>query len=190
MTIFTVHAPPAADGVAADPAGFVFVKDGFSWPALFIPPVWLIWNRLWLTLLIWVVAIVVLSILAGVPAPDASTAVMILFGVWFALEANGFRRWTLERRGYVLVGVVEGRRIEDAERRFFAEAASADVSPGPAASVPPSATPARSSASFLPSSAAAQPSVQPPWTPVPPPVHPPRAGPGIVGLFPAPGHRR
>jgi hypothetical protein len=175
MTIFTIHAPQKADGAAVDPAELVFVKDGFSWPALFIPPVWLVWHRLWLTLLIWVVAVVVLSILSGLAGSDASTAVMILFAFWFALEANGLRRWTLERRGYVLVGVVEGRTLEDAERRFFAEAGvdgGAPVtmpSPYPATVAPP------------PSPAAPQP---------PPPPPPPRARPGIVGLFPAPGHRR
>lgn len=174
MTIFTVHAPKMPGGAAVDPAEFVFVKDGFSWPALLIPPVWLIWHRLWLTLLFWVVAAVVLSILSGLAGSDASTVVMILFAFWFALEANGLRRWTLERRNYALVGVVEGRRSEDAERRFFAEAAHGDVSPGPASSVPPSAPSAPSSASFTPSSAVSA---------------PPRRD-GIVGLFPAPGHRR
>jgi len=174
MTIFTVHAPRVPDGVAVDPAAFVFVKEGFSWPALLVPPVWLVWNRLWMTLLIWVVAVVGLSILSGFAGTGASTAVMILFAVWFAFEANGFRRWTLERRSYALVGVVEGRRIEDAERRFFAEAASDDVSAVLASSAPASALSAPSSALSMPSSA-----VSPP---------PPRDG--IVGLFPAPGHRR
>lgn len=170
MTIFTVHAPPA-DG-AADPAAFVFVKDGFSWPALLIPPVWLIWHRLWLTLLIWVVAVVALSILSGFAGSDAATAVMVLFAFWFALEANGFRRWTLERRGYVLAGVVEGRRIEDAERRFFAEGAQAD---GDAVTAPWPPAP---------------PTVPPPSPAVAPPAPPPPRQHGIVGLFPAPGHRR
>lgn len=176
MTIFTVHAPKTADGAAADPAALVFVKDGFSWPALLFPPVWLIWHRLWLTLLIWVAAVVVLSILSGLAGSDASTAVTILFAFWFALEANGFRRWTLERRGYTLVSVVEGRTVVEAERRFFAETMHADAEP-----VAPSSMP------MAPAVAAPWPSVA---SPVPPPVPPPRPGPDIVGLFPAPGHRR
>jgi hypothetical protein len=172
MTLYTIHAPPAPDGIAVDPSALVFVKDGFSWPALLIPPVWLVWHRLWLTLLIWVVAVIVLSILAGFAGSDASTAVMILFGFWFALEANGFRRWTLERRGYALIAVVEGRTVVEAERRFFAEAGDAGAEP-----VAPALAPVQSP-------------VQAPWPSVAPPVHAPRAGPGIVGLFPAPGHRR
>jgi hypothetical protein len=172
MTIFTVHAPGKADGAAVDPAELVFVKDGFSWPALFIPPVWLVWHRQWLTLLIWVVAVIVLSILSGLAGSDASTAVMILFAFWFALEANGLRRWTLERRGYVLVGVVEGRRLEDAERRYFGAAELAD----PADATPP-APPPRAARTATPR-----------HDPPPPPPSP-RREPGVVGLFPAPGHR-
>jgi hypothetical protein len=169
MAIFTVHAPRMPDGVAADPAALVFVKDGFSWPALFIPAVWLIWHRLWLTLLIWLVAAVVLSILSGLAGSDASTAVMVLFAFWFALEANGFRRWTLERRGYVLAGVIDGRTLEEAERRWFGEAQAGDrADPSPPAPPPPAPS-------------AAAPRHAPPS---------PRAEPGIVGLFPAPGHRR
>ena len=172
MTIFTIHAPRMADGVAADPSELVFVKDGFCWPALFIPPVWLVWHRLWLTLLIWVVAVIVLSLLSGLAGSDASTAVMVLFAFWFALEANGLRRWTLERRGYALVGVVEGRTVVEAERRFFAEAVDGDVAP---VSAPLAAV------------AAPVPALS---TTVAPSVPPPRAEPGIVGLFPTPGTRR
>ena len=98
---------------------------------------------------------------------------MILFAFWFALEANGLRRWTLERRGYVLVGVVEGRTLEEAERRFFAEAGATPTSPTVAASI------RRHGA-------------------VRGRLHRRRrrrrrrrrAERGIVGLFPAPGHRR
>ena len=47
MRAYTVHAPP--DEPAA-PERFAFVKDGFSWPALFVPILWILWHRLWLTL--------------------------------------------------------------------------------------------------------------------------------------------
>ncbi len=172
MTLYTVHAPMKADGVAVDPGELVFVKDGFSWPALLIPPVWLIYRRLWLTLLIWLVAVIVLGTLAGFAGTDASTVVLVLFAFWFALEANGFRRWTLERRRHALVGVVEGRTLEEAERRFFGEpwlADSAEASPAPSPGVAIRATPVRQA------------------EPKPPP---PAAEPGIVGLFPSPGTGR
>jgi hypothetical protein len=163
MALFTVHAPRMADGVEADPAELVFVKDGFCWPALFIPLVWLIYRGLWLTLLLYVVALVGLSFVAGLAGSDASSAVIVLFAFWFALEANGLRRWTLERHRYDLVGVVEGRTREEAERRYFAEAMIDGATAAPAAAItPPSAAP-------IPSA---------------PPA--PKRNPGIVGLFPDP----
>ena len=130
MTLYTVHAPMKPDGVAVDPAELVFVKDGFSWPALLIPPVWLIYRRLWLTLLIWLVAVIVLGTLAGFAGTDASTAVMILFAFWFALEANGFRRWTLERRRHALVGVGRGSDAGGSRAAFLRRAAG-DTAPAP-----------------------------------------------------------
>ena len=29
-----------------------FVKDGFSWPALFVPLLWLIYHRMWIELIV------------------------------------------------------------------------------------------------------------------------------------------
>ena len=174
MTVYTVHAPRLAEGETPDPAELVFVKDGFCWPALFIPVVWLIWRGLWLALLVYLVLAVALGLLSGLAGSDASTAVMILFALWFALEANGIRRWTLERHRYRLVGVVEGRTPEEAERRFFDEAAGLPVAPQPPAAVPP------------PAPAAAAP---PPAAPVAPPPRPKRPS-AIVGLFPTPGGSR
>lgn len=173
MTIFTVHAPPAPEGAEADPAALVFVKEGFSWPALIVPPLSLLWHRMWLVLLLWLVAVVGLSVVAGLAGSDASSAVMLLFALWFALEANALRRWSLERRGYALRGVVEGRNREEAERRFFAEAGEEAHAPGEPLAAAGSAVPAPSAA-VLPSSSAPSPR---------------RAETRIVGLFPAPGHR-
>jgi hypothetical protein len=161
MALFTVHAPRTADGAEADPSDLVFVKDGFCWPALFIPVVWLVYRGLWLTLLLYVVALVGLSFVAGLAGSDASTAVIVLFAFWFALEANGLRRWTLERHRYDLAGVVEGRTREEAERRYFAEVMDETVA-APAAATPPPAAPT---------------------LPAPPA---PKRNPGIVGLFPDP----
>ena len=170
MTVYTVHAPRLGEGETPDPAELVFVKDGFCWPALFIPVVWLVWRGLWLSLLIYLVLAIGLASLAGLAGSSASTAVMVLFAIWFALEANGLRRWTLERHRYRLVGVVEGRTQEEAERRFFDESGA----PAP----PPAAVPSET----VPATAAA----------VPPPTVPPRPKrpPAIVGLFPTPGGSR
>ncbi|HET7715328.1 MAG TPA: DUF2628 domain-containing protein [Bauldia sp.] len=172
MPLYTVHAPKTADGSEVDPAELVFVKDGFCWPALLIAIPWLVYRRLWLTLVLYLVALVALSIVAGLAGSDASIVVIVLFAFWFALEANGFRRWTLERHGHVLLGVVEGRTLEEAERRFFGTAEFSDR-----AETSPTPSPGSAMVAAPPSQA----------VPKPPP---PRAEAGIVGLFPSPGIRR
>ena len=55
MKTYTVYMPEhAADGnttISARGPLAEFVKDGFSWPALFFGPLWLLWHWLWWELL-------------------------------------------------------------------------------------------------------------------------------------------
>lgn len=164
MTVYTVLAPPVRGGEAApDPLGFVLVKEGFCWPALFIAGLWLLFRRMWLVFLIYLAFVVAMAALgnayAGLPH-----ALMLLASLFLALEGNNLRHWTLERRGYVLVGIAEGRNRDEADIRFFAEwpdvAVPTGREPAPAAEAKPApAAPAVASAEHG----------------------------GVVGLFPAPG---
>jgi hypothetical protein len=52
-----------------------------------------------------------------------------LFAVWFALEANAFRRWTLTRKGWRFAGIATGVDLVDAEHHFFARARSVALPP-------------------------------------------------------------
>src|SRR5229473_3391826 len=55
MPVYTVHAPSAtaADLRATDK--FTFVRDGFHFWAMVLGPLWLLWNRLWLALIGWII---------------------------------------------------------------------------------------------------------------------------------------
>jgi hypothetical protein len=168
MAIYTVHAPPPRkDRDPADPMNLAFVKDGFSWPALFFAVIWMIYHRMWLVLLAYLVVVVGFGWLAMPLIEPAQTSIAILFAFWFALEANEFRRWTMAGTGWRLVGVSEGRGRLAAERNFFAGESAGLAVPVPP--VPPAspATPERAAAPQPP---------QPPHTPV-------------VGLFPEPRPR-
>jgi hypothetical protein len=172
MAIYTVLAPAArGDEARPDPFGTVFVKDGFCWPALFIPLLWLIYRRMWLVLVLYLAAAAALTLAFRGTGGDGDFGGLILLAlhVLFALEANNLRRWTLERNGYRMVGLAEGRNLEEAEVRFFSRAEA----PDPLVTVPS----------------------LPPIPPTPPlPPTPTRMGPmppsaeagDVVGLFPAP----
>jgi hypothetical protein len=138
MASFSVCEPPeTAPGSFEAADRSAFVKDGWCWPAFFIPPVWLLWRRLWLVFLFWLAAIVAISVVASLTAaPGAAiSAVEIGFWLWFALEANALRRWTLARRGWRFAGIATGVDRVDAEHRFFARRGLATAPPLPPQSV-------------------------------------------------------
>ena len=119
MTIYTVMSPPPSGNDARDAERVAFIKEGFSWSALFVPVIWLLWHRLWLVLAGYLTAAVVLSIAGGLIGGPAGGVVAVVLAVLFALEANALRRWTLERRGWQFAGIVSGTNREECETRFF-----------------------------------------------------------------------
>jgi hypothetical protein len=123
VKVFTVHEPPQppADRIERGEQ-LAFVRDGFSWGAALFGPLWILANGLWLVLLGYLLIVVVGSVLVSLIGAGASAwsgwlgvALHLLLG----LEAASLRRWTLERRGWSMVGSVAGVNREDAERRFF-----------------------------------------------------------------------
>lgn len=122
MKSFTVHQPPSPPAERIDRAeALVFVKDGFSLIAFLIAPIWMLMNRLWLALFIYLVVFAALRLVllaVGAPEPMAN-AVMFGLNLIVAFEADSIRRWTLERKGFVLVGTVTGDTYDVCQRRFF-----------------------------------------------------------------------
>ena len=119
MTLYTVLAPATPADAAPDPLRVTFVKEGFCWPALFVPVIWLIFRRMWLVLALYVAVFVALQA-ASVAIGGAIPAVLfVLLSLLFAIEGNGLRRFTLEGAGYRLIDLAEGRRLWEAETRFF-----------------------------------------------------------------------
>ena len=145
MTVFTVHEPPLRRAESdIDPARFAFVRDGFYWSAFFFAVLWMLWHRLWLVLVGYLIAAG--AIIVAMSALGASTAAKVIVGLLLALlvgnEASTLRRWTLARRGWTQLGVVVADDRDLAERRFFdAWAAGAPSPPQPSmASAPTSRT--------------------------------------------------
>jgi len=177
MGVYTVLAPEPKDGglPPADPMEFVFIKDGFSWPAFFFAALWMIYRRLWLVLIAYIVISVALAAAVSAAGGGVFGFAILALHFLFALEAAQLRAWTLTRHGYRLVGIAEGRREEEAEVRYFSEieAGSSFVATGPVPPVPPT-----------PPAPAAPPS---PRAPIVPRVPQPPGAPEVVGLFPEPG---
>ena len=145
--------------------GYVFVKEGFSWPAFFIAELWLLFRRMWIVFFAYVAVALALTAIGqrmGGPLPGVFLA---LAHFVFAMEGNQLRRWTLRRRGYRLVDVVEGARLYEAETALLPRLAGRG-------------------------DRRRRPAPEPPRPAVAPPQANRRPRPGdVVGLFPAPGGR-
>ncbi len=169
MSSYTVHQPPLVSGAAAvEPYRFVFVRDGFSWSAFLLTPLWMLWHRLWLALAVYL--LMSAAIEAGLRALGASTFVLVLVGLLISLlaglEAATLRRFKLARRHWRNIGVVTGDDLEAAERRFFDAWIRQAAARRPAAPAPPTPSAAEGAVA-----SAAAPS-------------------GVIGLFPGPGAPR
>jgi hypothetical protein len=122
MPVYTVHEPPPkGDATEPNPERFVFVRDGFTFWAFLLGPLWMLRHRLWLVLVLYIVVAVALQV--GLSLAGASgfvgAAVGVLLALLLGFEAATLRRWTLTRRRWRNVGVVVADDIETAERRFF-----------------------------------------------------------------------
>jgi hypothetical protein len=122
MAVYTVHEPPPKRyEQASDPERFAFVRDGFSFWAFVLGPVWMLRHRMWLVLLGYAATVAALEGMLQVL--DASESVSFAVGGFLALligfEAATLRRFTLGRRRWRNVGIIVGDDVEIAERRFF-----------------------------------------------------------------------
>jgi hypothetical protein len=122
VTVYSVY-EPEGDGadVEARADRIAFVKDGFNWPALLVPVLWLIYRRMWLELIVFLVVIGALPFVFGPSEAGGELAGLATIGLTllFAFEANDLRGWALQRRGYRFAGVAAGRNRMEAERSFF-----------------------------------------------------------------------
>ncbi|WP_350335756.1 DUF2628 domain-containing protein [Coralliovum pocilloporae] len=120
MAIYTVLARGSdLSDAEAFVDGSVFVKNGFSVLAAAFPALWLIWNRLWLELLAYGLALLGLYMLSGVMHPVGLVILHSLVVLYLALEATSLHTSALLRRGYKELGVVTGHDREECEARFL-----------------------------------------------------------------------
>jgi hypothetical protein len=165
MATYTVFEPRLEDSdQAIHAAQFAFVRDGFSWGAFIFGLIWMLWHRLWLVSVLFLLLVCALTAavtLAHFPT-TAVVAMWVLLKLLVGLEASTLRRWTLQRRHWRDMGTIVGDNREEAERRFFDRwiEATAPVAHAMPITVAPSRLPGA-----------------------------PYGGdsPGVIGLFPRPG---
>jgi hypothetical protein len=113
MTVYTVH----LQGEDAETASFV--PEGFAWRAFVLPPLWLLWHRLWLAFVLWCGACAIL-IAAPLQLPSLLKELLfLLIALLCGLEGQQWRRQKLLRQGKRIADIVSGDTRDDAEIHFF-----------------------------------------------------------------------
>ena len=176
MPVYTVHAPVMSNANGRVTDRFAFVRDGFHFWAALLSPVWLLWHRLWLALIGWIILLLALDV--GMARLGAGRTAIFVANVLAALlmgfEAASLRRWTLSRRNWRQLDIVVADDEEQAERRFFERWTAKQRALNDQSAVDRGAPPPTRD---IPG----QPFSKPP---------PPLPQGGIIGLFPEPGGPR
>ncbi len=114
MKLFIVFQNPSR----SDDKAFIFLKDGFSWLAFLLPPLWALANRLWLPLLAILVVATLLIYAAGLFSLPFLW-IYLLVSWWLAMAASSITGFFLVRRGWTEMQYVEAPDMETAEQIFF-----------------------------------------------------------------------
>lgn len=165
MAVYTVHGPASYYGtdVRTAPDQLVFVRDGFYFWAFVASFLWLLWHRLWMATLGYLVITIVAEIAMWSFGVGSGTRllVMAVIALLLGLEAGSLRRWKLSRRKWRQLDIVVADSEEAAERRFFERWNAKTTRESSRGAAPPP----------LPRASIAQPQ-------------------GVIGLFPEPGASR
>ncbi len=156
MAIYSAYLPPNSS--ASDDNGthasdtFKLVSDAKAPLALVFPPFWLIWHRLWLELLLYVVFAIAVAMLAAWKPSPPILYLSALPGLFLLLEGNAMVARKLERKGWRFAGIVDGETLEDAEIRFIVQNQNSSQAAEPAFETAQPEEDGKRVASFRPSS--------------------------------------
>jgi hypothetical protein len=106
MQLFTVHTHPRADGIE--------VVGEPGWLAA-VPPLWALYEGLWLTLAAQIAALAAIAWLA----PLGVGFVYVAFVLIAVFDGNAVQRFELRLRGWREVACVEARTAEGAEELYL-----------------------------------------------------------------------
>lgn len=133
MADWVILEPPAE---RAD-RDIVFVRDNFRLLGFLVPPLWLLWHRLWLE------ALVAVAVLIGISVVTASGLVAPMFGwlsslvgLFVGFEGPAMRVAGLRRRGYAETMAVTADNLDEAEIRYLGSVDDVGPEDKPAPPIP------------------------------------------------------
>lgn len=101
-------------------SSLTLVEDKKSIWALIFPIIWLVWNRLWFWLAVYILVSIFLFLLTSIQVPIIVSLLSIIPGLYLFLEGSSLIVTKLERQGWQFAGVVDAPDVEIAEYKFLA----------------------------------------------------------------------
>ena len=131
MALYTIQ-QRSEDLPSGDEA--VFVRQSFSWSAFLFGPFWLARYRLWLAVLMWILAYLILTVVGfRYLTPSATFWIIVALQGLLGFEASRLIEARLAAQGYRLTDVIAAANRDEAEVTYFRHRESANV-----LSIPPS----------------------------------------------------
>ncbi|MEW7008938.1 DUF2628 domain-containing protein [Lentilitoribacter sp. EG35] len=94
------------------------IRDGFSFFAFIVPPLWFLWRGMWLHAGISLMAFLVVSLL---PLDALQLVLSLLIAFWVGFEARFFYLEFLQKQGLVVLARVSALNSEMARDIYLAE---------------------------------------------------------------------
>lgn len=147
MATFLVLIPPGAR--KGDEKARV-IRDRFSWLALFLPVIWLLWHRAWLAAALAFAVQALGSAVADHPVFGlAGLGLCLATNLLVALEGPSMVVAGLERRGWTVDAAISADDRETAEAIYYVETPAGEAETRDSVSLPASGTSARRHAPML-----------------------------------------
>ena len=117
MRIYAIHQYRKPGVSARDETHLVLTRQGFALWAALLPPLWLVWRRLW-----WEASAVLafyLALLTWQPAVGLAVPLLLASSLLVGFEGGTLHEFALWRRGWRLQSVIIARNALEAEIRFW-----------------------------------------------------------------------
>jgi hypothetical protein len=119
MASYVVMEPPGV-GEREPSDGALFIRDGFSIVAFLVPPLWLLWRRLWIeAALAFALGIGVAALGEAAGLGFTASVLSLLVSIYVGLEGAALRLAALRRRGWTDRAYIAARNRNEAEIRYF-----------------------------------------------------------------------
>ncbi|WP_234187708.1 DUF2628 domain-containing protein [Shinella sp. NM-101] len=147
MATFLVLIPP---GARSQDERARIVRDRFSWLALFLPVIWLLWHRAWIAAALAFAVQALGSAVSDHPVFGlAGLGLFLATNLLVALEGPSMVAAGLERRGWTVDAVISAGDRETAEDIYYTESPAGGAETRGSVSLPASETSQRRHAPML-----------------------------------------